>query len=835
MSADVIKSFLISLGFSVDPSGQKRFSDSIDAATKSAAALATGIVAAEALVLKGVDNIAKAYESMYYSAQAMGDTIEDIKAFSYAMGQSGVSAEHARSALESFKASMRNNPGVETQIANSMGVSPEAFKRLKASEQLIGAIRSKWFTDLGTAQQNQFLAQWGVDEPTKLAIQRGIEKISADYKAHLKKIGLDTDLAGKKSVEFSNAWRKAWNAITDQIDLASVKFGDKWLGKLEEFSNWIDAHSGEIQTALETIGNTLFEIGKNIWEVAKAVGGWLHSADEWGKSIFGINALFSTTAALMLLLAWTRIPQLIAQFALLFAAPAFRALLMLAGAAVLTGVGAVAGAAALGLAGVGAVIAGSHPYAANEDEEKNPEKKKSFFGRSWKAVKELFGFGEAKADTLPRDITKPLVPNQAGSATELTLREILDVLRKQEEQARSAMGEAAGGAAGGSGGAGGAGGKGGDGGSSATPGDGDYKGAYGEKGGDTRPQSERHLGQKKLLHGAPDGGGHESGVFSGGGGKHRGQRAILHGGFDPLKPSEVTLPHHDAPAGDAPHGRTLDQKPAPAPAPATPRKDIDSSGRQSTTRGWWTPDRQAHAYSVLREGGLSDAGARGLISRWKNVEAPAGPGSVGGYHNRALGIGQWLGDRRQKLIGAGATKDFDKQLKFVLEELKTSEKSTHAAERLRNAKTDEEGAIAATTFERAGGWNWRTGRDNFTNRTREGMAGVLANTRTAEHFHKVKEQILKDRSAPSRPTVFNPPSRMSVTPGASSSLEHGVHLAGLHVPSGSVAHNMTNELNAKHNITINESKTPGATAKALHTQQTQLYADLLKNLQRAAV
>src|SRR5205807_5717589 len=58
--------------------------------------------------------------------------------------------------------------------------------------------------------------------------------------------------------------------------------------------------------------------------------------------------------------------------------------------------------------------------------------------------------------------------------------------------------------------------------------------------------------------------------------------------------------------------------------------------------GWWTPERQKHAYDRLRAGGLSDMGEKGLISRWVNVESTAGPGAenqIGGGH---FGIGQCM-------------------------------------------------------------------------------------------------------------------------------------------------------------------------------------------------
>lgn len=148
--------------------------------------------------------------------------------------------------------------------------------------------------------------------------------------------------------------------------------------------------------------------------------------------------------------------------------------------------------------------------------------------------------------------------------------------------------------------------------------------------------------------------------------------------------------------------------------------NVRASGNSAGVKGWWTAERQAHAFKALTEGGLiSPAAAKGLISRWVNVESSGGPSSqnnIGGGH---YGIAQWSHARAGSLFG---NPDFDAQLALVRKE---ASNSAYAA-RLHNAKTDEEGATAASNFERADGYNPRTGTDNYTNRTLGGMRGLDA-------------------------------------------------------------------------------------------------------------
>jgi len=148
------------------------------------------------------------------------------------------------------------------------------------------------------------------------------------------------------------------------------------------------------------------------------------------------------------------------------------------------------------------------------------------------------------------------------------------------------------------------------------------------------------------------------------------------------------------------------------------------------TKGWWTPARQAWAYKRLRaEAGLSDQGARALISRWMNVESPGGPTSVNPTSG-AYGIGQWLGGRLPGIAGDSSPDD---QLSYAIKELNGSEKQ--AGDALRAAATPQQGATGASMYERAGGYSALTGTDNFTAKTLAGMSSVVTSAGAALHLH----------------------------------------------------------------------------------------------------
>lgn len=129
--------------------------------------------------------------------------------------------------------------------------------------------------------------------------------------------------------------------------------------------------------------------------------------------------------------------------------------------------------------------------------------------------------------------------------------------------------------------------------------------------------------------------------------------------------------------------------------------------------GWWTPERRAYAIEYLmKHAGLSEHGAAGLVARWAAIEASGGPSSVN-PKSGAEGVAQWLGSRKRP--GYTDSGSLEKNLEHAVWELKNTEKS--AASVLRKARTPWEGAVGASMYERAEGYQARTGVDFFTGRT----------------------------------------------------------------------------------------------------------------------
>lgn len=176
-----------------------------------------------------------------------------------------------------------------------------------------------------------------------------------------------------------------------------------------------------------------------------------------------------------------------------------------------------------------------------------------------------------------------------------------------------------------------------------------------------------------------------------------------------------------------------------------------SSGGEVPKSGWWTPEKQKYAVEYLmKNGGFTEYGAAAAVARMTK-EAPKGPGdsnNIGGGH---WGIAQWGVNRRGREM-AGAS--FEEQLAWYVKETRTSESA--AGDRFRSAKTAQEGAFAAASFERAEGWKESGGKtDVLMNSTP--IDAVYKNAFSGNAPAGGEQQKSSAAKMPSNPSEGTPP------------------------------------------------------------------------------
>lgn len=141
------------------------------------------------------------------------------------------------------------------------------------------------------------------------------------------------------------------------------------------------------------------------------------------------------------------------------------------------------------------------------------------------------------------------------------------------------------------------------------------------------------------------------------------------------------------------------------------------------------PPRQAQAIQFFLQRGWSPQAALGIVG---NLIQESGPGlstTVEGDEGTSVGIAQWRGERRRRLVRYAKQKDadwqdFGLQLAFVDHELRTTERE--AARALRSAQSVPEAVDAFIGFERPHGWKRGDPSGAHGRAQRMANAGALA-------------------------------------------------------------------------------------------------------------
>ena len=313
----VIKNFIVSLGFKTDEAALKKFADGIGDATNSVMRLAVSVTAAATAVAIGVERFANNMNQLYFAAIRTATSATHIKAFQRTIMDFGGSAEDAMASIEGLTTFMRNNPGGGAWINQWLaGVGKKMTGDKAIDLASIGEVFAK-NTREGNAYLNDQLARkWGISSATALEIQMpGFGKAQADISARLDKAGFGKATADAAAfVRQLNEMRdwltiigtKVLDVLQNKLGLSMGKLnaylqanGDAIAGKIahgvEIFIKfldvvatvigavikammWLDQVTGGLSTTIATIIGLLYVFGgfgiiKGIWSMADAILG----------------------------------------------------------------------------------------------------------------------------------------------------------------------------------------------------------------------------------------------------------------------------------------------------------------------------------------------------------------------------------------------------------------------------------------------------------------------------------------------------------------------------------------------------------------------------------
>ncbi|MBA4220163.1 MAG: hypothetical protein C0458_05465 [Methylobacterium sp.] len=298
MAGDVIKEFLVSLGYRIEANQEKKFAASVGSATNAVVALGAAAAAASAAVSAAVVKISRSFDGLYWQAQRTQTTVSQIKAMSYAVSQLGGSADEAGSSIESFGKHLKWNPGFEGFL-KQIGVVTRSNGQLRDSVALM-----KDFASVlkGKSRAEQMgLAQFaGIDLKTLEALQSGdLAKRMAEHSATLKRLGVDEDDAARKANALQIALGQLNNTLSGIGTLLLDRFGPSLTQFFEKLNTFIVDNSDKIVQFFEKLGRVAGELYTVFEKLIEVVGPLWQKFDNLTQSIAGVDGLTAALVALI--------------------------------------------------------------------------------------------------------------------------------------------------------------------------------------------------------------------------------------------------------------------------------------------------------------------------------------------------------------------------------------------------------------------------------------------------------------------------------------------------------------------------------------------------------
>lgn len=206
MSGDVIREFLVSLGFQVDdPQAIERFAGKAGVAI---AGVVAGVAAAAAGMFAFTSKVADEFDALGDLANRVNSTASELQEFGYVATLTGSSVEAANASVERLSkvagdAAMGMGKGAK--VFESLGINvKDANGQLKNSTDLMWEVGDA-IKDMERGQQVAVLQRLGLDPTLVDTLTTSVGGLRDEFKSVYAAVGLDADKAAAASGEFMDS------------------------------------------------------------------------------------------------------------------------------------------------------------------------------------------------------------------------------------------------------------------------------------------------------------------------------------------------------------------------------------------------------------------------------------------------------------------------------------------------------------------------------------------------------------------------------------------------------------------------------------------------------
>ena len=271
--ADVLKEFVVAIGFKVDETSVRKFSQTFDRVVTGLAAVAASVAAAGLAIANHVNKVSGNFEKMYYTAQRTGTTVRSLQEVQYAAQQIGVSADEVTGQINNLYMTMKRNPGTAGILAG-IGVNVQETDSVKLYMDFLDKMQH-----LPDSTKIQMGDIFGQDAQTMLQIMRN----PAQFRANIEKrrqmteaAGIDPDEQARRAVEYQNKIRD----LQEKMVILGGVIADKLLPHMDKLTDWVDHFL-----------DTLIKMDPKMLTLITTIGGFIVILGAVGTAIGAVSAV----------------------------------------------------------------------------------------------------------------------------------------------------------------------------------------------------------------------------------------------------------------------------------------------------------------------------------------------------------------------------------------------------------------------------------------------------------------------------------------------------------------------------------------------------------------
>ena len=267
-TAQILREYLVSLGFKVDAPGEKKFDTGLNKLSISAMGLTKTLIGAATAAQTMVGLFASQMEKLYYSSQKADSTIAGMKAMEFAAKQVGVSGDTMRGALEGMGRAMRANPGLEG-LLHSLNVPTEGRTGTDKFMDLLHELHKMPF-----AVGKQYAQLFGIDEDTYFLLNKNLPKMEEALKLRRQiaaESGVDLDKESDAAVKYA----QSLSEVAARVEVLYQKVSTMLLPSFQRFT---DALNGNLSTLSQWLAKakTIDDVWEKLVQPKKAEPGGEH-------------------------------------------------------------------------------------------------------------------------------------------------------------------------------------------------------------------------------------------------------------------------------------------------------------------------------------------------------------------------------------------------------------------------------------------------------------------------------------------------------------------------------------------------------------------------------